>query len=71
MGKANNDKILRFLKEWKTTKEIREEFDFTKSEWFNYSQWLRPHFIRKIEGINLDDNTNRTYIYKKREGVEI
>ena len=71
MGRNNSDEVLRFLEDWKTSKEIREEFDFTTSEWFNFSSWLRPHFIRKIEGVNLDDKTNRTYIYKKKEGVDV
>ena len=57
--------FLEFLVEWKTSKQIKEHFDMSNTEFHNLSKWLlKVKAISKIKGNLLPGHTNKSFLYK-------
>ena len=67
MSSDNVDEILDYLSEWRTSKEIRERFDYTNARWFKVSRWLlKGNFIERCSTL-LNNKTNRVYVFRRMD----
>ncbi len=72
------DEVLKYLSEWRSTKEIREKFSLSNSEFFHLQRWLiKAKLAEKCKGMGLNEKStkiglsgelknkqNRTWLYK-------
>lgn len=60
------DDVLEYLSDWKTTKDVREKFNLSNSQWHHLKRWLiKGKFIEHCKGNIINTKTNRTIVYKR------
>jgi len=66
MSDVKIDDFLNYLKEWRSSKEIRGFFNLSNSEFYHLIKWCtKGKYIEKYSGSGVEPGkTNRSYLYK-------
>lgn len=66
------DQVLRFLKEWRTRKEIEQKFGLSNTSSYNLIRWLLKSKLVESWQIREAGRTNRVWYYRtiKKKYVE-
>lgn len=61
------NKILSFLSDWKSNKEIKECFSLTQGQFYRLSRWmLKANLIIRCGGNDIGSDTGTTTYYKAK-----
>jgi len=66
MSKPTTKEFLDYLKTWRSTKEIKTQFNMSNSEFYHLIKWCRKgNYIECHSCAGIEQGkTNRTYLYK-------
>lgn len=54
------DEILKYLTEWRSSKQIKEKFNLSNSEFFHIQRWmLKAKLVEKCKGMGLNEKSTK------------
>lgn len=60
------NKLLHYLQDWKTSQQIKKEFELSNTEFFNLINWCKKaHLVESYSCGGIEKGkTNRSFLYK-------
>ncbi len=66
MSELNINKVLEYLKKFRTRKEIEKKFNLSNTESYHLVTWLKKSKLIEEEFIRVSGKTNRQWLYKAK-----
>lgn len=67
MSRPKVDEMLEFLSDWKSSREVKDHFQISQNEWYNFRNWLVKGKFVKTAKLPVRNKTNCSHVYKATE----